>query len=530
MSIQDIQIWPLLAGLGLFLFGMFMMEESLKRLAGRSFKLFLRKHTNNSVKAAMSGALVTAILQSSSMVSLLVMSFAGAGIIGLKNGIGIVLGANLGTTLTGWLVSIIGFKLDIEAFILPFLAVGGLGIIFLKSEKLSNISKLLMGFSFMFLGLNYMKNGFAEFAQHIDFSFISDRNPILFVFFGVLLSAAIQSSSAAMMIFLSSLAAGVITLNQGFYLVIGSDLGTTITAIIGTINGNSLKKKIGWSQFTFNAFNVILALLIMGWYNFFITNILNITDDLIALVVFHSLFNLTGIILLLPFLNQFTALLDKFIIGKEDKLAKHLMLANPKESHAAKDALEKESTVFLKKAITVNRLYFNIDTDTKKSANDVYFELKSYESEVVNFYIQLLQNELLPDEVSKINNMVASIRNATLSAKDLKDIKHNLDDLNNSANNELFNFYKEIKINQQKFYSDLIQIIEHANVSSFSDVEGLNTEQLTNYQNEVDLLYKMFSSNKNIESDLPSLLNMIREINNSNESLLRAVNHLIMNN
>src|SRR5690554_4729642 len=202
MEFSNIQIWEALAGLGLFLFGMFMMEESLKELAGRSFKKFLRKHTNNSVKAVFSGTLITAVLQSSSMLALLVMSFAGAGIIGLKNGIGIILGANLGTTFTGWIVSWLGFKLDIGAVILPFIAIGGLGIIFLKSEKLSNISKMIMGFSFMFLGLNYMKNGFAEFAEHIDFSFIADKHPLLFVAFGVLLSASIQSSSASMMIFL----------------------------------------------------------------------------------------------------------------------------------------------------------------------------------------------------------------------------------------------------------------------------------------------------------------------------------------
>lgn len=150
MEYQDIQIWEVLAGLGLFLFGMFMIEESLKNLVGRTFKKFLRKHTNNSVKAVLSGTLITGILQSSSMVALLVMSFAGAGIIGLKNSIGIILGANLGTTMTGWIVSWLGFKLDLGAVILPFIAIGGLGIIFLKSEKLSNLSKLLMGFSFIF--------------------------------------------------------------------------------------------------------------------------------------------------------------------------------------------------------------------------------------------------------------------------------------------------------------------------------------------------------------------------------------------
>ena len=148
------------------------------------------------------------------MVVLLVMSFAGAGIIQLSSGIGMIMGANLGTTITGWIVSLLGFKLDLGQIILPFLALGGLGVIFLKSEKWSNLSKFLMGFSLMFLGLDYMKDGFAYFAANMDLSFLKGQPGIVFLIIGLLLTAAIQSSSAAMLIFLSSLAAGIITLES----------------------------------------------------------------------------------------------------------------------------------------------------------------------------------------------------------------------------------------------------------------------------------------------------------------------------
>lgn len=526
MEYQDIQIWEVLAGLGLFLFGMFMMEESLKNLAGRTFKKFLRKHTNNSVKAVFSGTLITGVLQSSSMVALLVMSFAGAGIIGLKNGIGIILGANLGTTMTGWIVSWLGFKLDLGAVILPFIAIGGLGIIFLKSEKLSNLSKLLMGFSFIFLGLNYMKNGFAEFAEHIDFSFIADKHPLLFVAIGVLLSASIQSSSASMMIFLSSLAAGVITLNQGFYLVIGGDLGTTITAILGSINGNSIKKKVGWSQVFFNVFNVILALSFFKGYSYVISDCFRVNDDLFALVIFHSMMNLVGIILLLPFLNQFAKLLDKIINPVEKKLAKKLMLADPKETLAGIAALEQECIDFIQKAIALNRQFLQL-TEQNKTVNEVYFNLKQYEVEIVRFYVELQQNQLSEWEANRINQLVASFRNATLSSKDLKDIKHNLDDLNKVAVDKLFSLYKKIKKNQQQFYNELIALIEHFSVSSNADIEQLNQIQSVYYQDEVATIYELIKESKESETDIPSLLNMVREINNSNESMLRAVNNLI---
>lgn len=365
MALKEINIWLLLAGLGLFLFGIFMMEESLKSIAGRSFKKFLRKQTGNSIKAILSGTVVTAALQSSSLVSLLVMSFAGAGIIGLQTGIGIILGANLGTTMTGWLVSLLGFKFNIEEFILPCLAIGGLGIIFLKSEKLSSISKILMGFSFMFLGLSYMKNGFMEFADKIDFSFLQGQPAVLFILFAFLLTAAIQSSSAAIMIFLSSLAAHVISFDQAVYLVIGADLGTTITAVIGTINGNSIRKKVGWSQFYFNLFNTLLTLLLLNYYMFFIKDVIAIKDPLIALVTFHSLFNLIGIIVMLPFLKLFTRFINRIVFYRETKQTKFLSLVNPKESHAAVEALEKEAMEFLNNTLETNNAFFNIYNDGK---------------------------------------------------------------------------------------------------------------------------------------------------------------------
>ncbi len=527
MNFSEIEIWPLLAGLGLFLFGMYMLEEALKAMAGRSFKKFLRKHTKNRIKAVFAGTLVTAILQSSSMVSLLVMSFAGAGIIGLKNGIGMILGANLGTTATGWLVSLIGFKLDIGSFILPFIAIGGLGIIFFKSEKLSQISKFLMGFSFMFLGLNYMKNGFELFAEHIDFSYFENANGLLFVLVGALLSASIQSSSAAMMIFLSSLAAGLITVNQGFYLVIGGDLGTTITAIIGTINANTIRKKVGWSQFAFNGITAIIALIFMAAYTYLLFDVFKVSDPLIALVLFHSLFNLTGILLILPFLNLFTKLIDRLVRTKENKKAKHLMLANPQESHAAIEALHLETITFIKEALKVNKLYFNLITEKNTDVDTSYFQLKEYESEIVDFYIQLQQNKLEVDEVNRINNLVASVRNATLSSKDLKDVKHNINEIKASATDSFYKFYKKIKENQQKFYEAMEVLLLNEAQMNFSDIEQLGNLQQTMYEGEIKDLYSLFSIKKNAEINISTLLNLIREINNSNEALLRATSNSI---
>lgn len=526
MGTDNIHIWPLLAGLGLFLFGMFMMEEALKVLAGRTFKRFLRKHTNNSVKAILSGATITALLQSSSMVALLVMSFAGAGIIGLKNGMGIIMGANLGTTATGWLVALIGFKLDIGRFILPFLAVGGLGIIFLKSARLSNLSKLLMGFSFMFLGLNYMKEGIVDFSSQVDVSFLQGQAGVLFILVGCVLSASIQSSSAAMMIFLSSLAAGMIGVEQAFYLVAGADLGTTMTALIGTINGNSMRKKVGYFQVAFNLLSVALVLLLMPLYVLLVLDWLAISDKMVALVTFHSLFNLFGILLLLPFLKPLSRFIDRRFGTAATQLSRHLSLANPHEPHSATESLEKECQAFLTQAISVNNVMVNSSTEKTAQANKAYFQLKAYEAEIIAFYLQLQEQDLAKEEVKRINGAVASIRNATLSAKDVKDIKHNLNELRNAVTDQFYQFYQTLLEHQANFYKELNTLFNNKALVTVADIENLSDMQTHFFQNEVKALQVLYHSTDKQEIDFPSLLNVVWELGHSNESLLRAVNYL----
>jgi phosphate:Na+ symporter len=523
--LDSIPVWTVLAGLGLFLFGMFMLEEALRNLAGRSFKLFLRQHTNRPVKAIASGALVTSILQSSSLVTLLVMSLTGAGIVGFNSGLGMIMGANLGTTATGWLVALIGFKLNIEAFVLPFLAIGGLGIAFLKSEKLSNLSKLLMGFSFMFLGLNYMKNSFAHLATQVDFSILSDKPMVLFVLFGFVLTALIQSSSASMTIYLSSLAAGIITLPQAAFLVIGSDLGTTVTGIIGTLNGNAIRRKTGWSQFFFNLVSSMLGLALFKVLFFVIEEGIGITDPLTALVFFHSSFNFCAVLVVGPFINVFTRILDKYVKVENKTIAKFVAGGNPHESVSGLESLQKEIPLFLDKVLNFNS---NAFLKGKKGGVDLsaYFHIKQYEKEIGQFYNSLLQIPLNKEEILLINNLVAAVRNGALSAKDLKDIKHTLQEFENAASDKANRLLTQIKDNQQFFYSELKLLILNMENIIEQDFDRIKDLQNKFYREETSNLYQLFSQSEN-EIDINSGLNMLREISSSNESLVKAFKNLV---
>src|SRR5690606_27345529 len=155
----DLDIWLLLAGLGIFLFGIRLIEGAIAVLGGREFKRMLRTYTSRRFRAIVTGTVATLLLQSSTAVTLMVMAFVGAGIISLENSIGVVLGANIGTTATSWIVATIGFKLDIAEFALPFIGIGGLVLLFLgKSPRYNQVSHLLVGFGFLFLGLDQMKD------------------------------------------------------------------------------------------------------------------------------------------------------------------------------------------------------------------------------------------------------------------------------------------------------------------------------------------------------------------------------------
>ncbi|MEO8085984.1 MAG: Na/Pi symporter, partial [Bacteroidota bacterium] len=169
MTVSD--FWRLLAGLGMFLYGMFHLEDAMKQLDGRGFKLFLKEHTKKKLSAIFSGTVVTAVLQSSSIVNLMVLSFVGAGMLSMRNALGVALGANIGGTFNSWLVALLGFKVDIGKFTLPIIGIAGIGIIVFKNKKrFYQVSKFCMGFGLLFLGLDFIKESMDSSIRQFDFT------------------------------------------------------------------------------------------------------------------------------------------------------------------------------------------------------------------------------------------------------------------------------------------------------------------------------------------------------------------------
>ena len=195
---EHLDLWRFLAGLGIFLFGMHSLEEAVKSLSGKTFRRMIRSYTDGTLKAIGSGSLVTAVLQSSSAVSLMVLAFVGAGVLSMESAIGVVMGSNIGTTFTAWIVATFGFKIKIESFAFPLIGIGGAGLIFLRSyDKLMQSSKLLLGFGFLFLGLDHMKVSVEDLAQSFNLDQISGYGLWLYVLAGIIITALMQSSSAS---------------------------------------------------------------------------------------------------------------------------------------------------------------------------------------------------------------------------------------------------------------------------------------------------------------------------------------------
>ena len=262
-----LQIFTLLGALGMFLYGMNLMSSGLQKAAGERLRRFLSAMTSNPFKRVMTGLGITAIIQSSSATTVMVVSFVNAGLLTLVQAIGVIMGANIGTTVTAWLVAWLGFKADISILAIPLML---FGFLFSNSKKNQhkNIGELIVGFSLLFLGLSFMKESVPDLSETPqvlefvkDWSSYGFTSVLIFLVFGTVLTLVLQSSSATMAITLIMLSMGYIPFSMACAMVLGENIGTTITANIAASVGNTSAKRAAMSHTIFNVFGVIWALI-----------------------------------------------------------------------------------------------------------------------------------------------------------------------------------------------------------------------------------------------------------------------------
>ena len=535
-SNPGIDYWEFLAGLALFLFAMGQLESALKSMGGRTLAQFLKQQSENRFKAVLGGLLGTALLQSSSVVGLMVLAFVGAGLLSLAGGLGVIFGSNLGTTFTGWIVATLGFKVDLFSLALPLIGLGGAAHLFGRG-RLAQIGKALLGLGLLLMGLQFMKSSVASLEQMIDVASLADLRPWQYLLFGVVVAAVIQSSSATMMITLTALSVGIITLPNAAAVAIGADLGTTTTVVLGALKGSTPKRQVAAGHVLFNVLTDALAFLLrvplLG-----IVAAIGIEDPLYALVAFHSLFNLMGLCLFLPFTGQFARFLQHLIKPEKTHEATYLAEVGSGGGEAAMQATEYEAEHLIARVIRLLSIAFDPplvlpgqgypvrqwrsqDPAVNRDFNSSYRAVKKLEGEILDFAVRLESTPLSPQESIRLNQLLVAVREATHSAKSIKDITHNLAEFRSATSDAEAKYRRLFRADMEQFFLDLFNMKE-------TQDDEVRLEELIEAMNRLEArhdrvheqIYRDIQQGNLAESRISSMLNVNREILISGRAML----------
>lgn len=545
MSVTLISIFRLLAGVGLFLFAMYLLEEALKNLAGRNFKLFLKKVTKHSLTAVAGGAAITAILQSSSMISIMVLAFVNAGVFATKEALSIILGANLGTTLDSWMVATLGFKMNIEIIAYPAVFLGGLLLIlFNKSKNIKYASYFLLGFGMLFISLNFMKTAMETQVSNFNFFYYENMPLIIFLVLGFLITLLVQSSSVVMALTLSALHVGGISFLPAVAIVLGSETGTTIKIVLSAIGGDVTKKRVVLGNLIFNIVLTIGAFVFIHPIVNFILNVLNIKNELLGLVTFSSLVNLVSIIIFIPFLAKFSKFLDLFFVRSEESTLEFLRNSQLQTPTVALKSFKKETNCFihyvmvynLSKILNTSYVMPLQHTSLEEIQNSSFYTkttleqynfIKLVQGEMQAYYL-LLREKITVAEKPILNQMIISLRSSIYATKSMTDNDNNIDNLNRSSKLIKFNFLQSHQHETEILYKELNQLMILQPIDAYEQLSNLYKLVLANFSTSLAEFYEQLEHNFLEDIDLTLVINFNRELFTSNKAILIAVKDFLL--
>ncbi|MBE6194386.1 MAG: Na/Pi cotransporter family protein [Rikenellaceae bacterium] len=432
-----LQILTLLGALGMFLYGMNMMSSGLQKTAGGRMRAILGSLTSNRFKGVLTGLGITTVIQSSSATTVMVVGFVNAGLLALEQAIGVIMGANIGTTITAWLISLLGFKADISIFAVPLMAVGFV-LSLSKIEKRRNISEFIIGFSLLFLGLSLMKNSVPDLQQTPEvLSFIKTwsgfgfGSVLIFLVFGTLLTLVLQSSSATMALTLIMLNLGWLPFEMAAAMVLGENIGTTITANIAAAVANTNAKRAALAHTLFNVFGVVWALALFKPFTSLVgliieamgyPNPMEIAHDttkslggdasisaLYGLSMLHTLFNTFNTCILIWFVPQIAKIVTWAIKSKseEEEDVVHLKYIDAGPMGTAELAIEqaKNETIHFANILRNELGYIKSAIHATTEADFEFYrgKLVKYEeiSDRIEYEIATFLNSLPQDSISE---------------------------------------------------------------------------------------------------------------------------------
>lgn len=533
-------IWKLLAGVAFFLLAMNFLEDTLRHLAGRRFKLFLKKQTKNKVKAIGTGAVVTGLLQSSSIVNLLVLSMVGASVLQMENALAIMLGSNLGTTFSSWLVATLGFNFNTEMYVLPIAGIAGIVMAFSNSEKRFHLwFKFIFSLAFLFIALGFIKTGMEKFVKQTDLSAFNQYPVIVFLLVGILLTTIIQSSSATIALTLSALYVDAITFYVATAIVLGSEIGTTIKLFLASAKGLVVKKRVALGNFLFNSITVVIVFLLLRPINYFFTDIVQIKDNLIGLVLFQSLVNVFSILLFYPFLQVFGRfLMNRFV--KTDDEGVFISKVPVSDTGLALEAMENETNLFIRKVIDYSIDSFDLEATIKpnhivpksfqrKPVAEKYDQIKQSHGQMHAFYLKLQSESTDKSETERLDQIISSIRNMMYAAKNIRDAQQDILQTSNSSNDLKYAFYQQSRERLLNFYHQVLTMINIKDREKHADMLSTLYRSVTSgYSATLHTLYKENMAKRLNQIEISTLINFNREIYTSFKSVVFGLKDFLL--
>ncbi|HOI41538.1 MAG TPA: Na/Pi symporter, partial [Elusimicrobiales bacterium] len=442
--------WSFFAGLGMFLFGMFMLEESIKALAGRSLKTLIRRFTGTRGRALLTGIATTSVLQSSSAVGLMAMAFVGAGMLALSNALATLLGAMVGTTGTAWIVAFFGFSVKIDHFALPLVGLGGLGLVlFGGSPRWTNAGKLLFAFGLLFLGLDYMKKAAEVLAAGTDLSALPDLGLWLYALTGLVLTAIMQSSSASIAVVLTAVFGGLIDFRQAAGMVIGANVGSVVPLLLVSIGGIPAKKQTALGSLALKTGTALIVMpalpLLTRAVEFFVDPAASPT---LAVAAFHTLFNLVAVAFFYPAIPPLARRLKAIFPERRTVLARFIPNASPQVPEAALHALRNEvlNQLSLSLRYTAGRYGLTQPTPEAPEEEEIhYYDLERLHAEIFAFYAQVQSKETEEVEALQLEPVIRASRSVMNATRNFYDLRGQVDDFASDENEFLAGAGRELK-------------------------------------------------------------------------------------
>ena len=496
------------------------MQDGFKLLSGGVLEKLLQKFTSNTFYAIITGFFSTALVQSSSIISLVVISFLSVELLTLVQGIGIIFGSNLGSTTTAWIVSSLGVDVKISIYAMPMILFGVI-LRFSKSNSYKGIGNVLLGLGFIFLGISYMKDGFDTLKNSIDLASYAMEGPlgiIVYILIGGIATVVIQSSAATLAIIITALSAGSIIYINAIALVIGANVGTTFTAILASLASNENGKRVAFAHFTFNI--VAATIITLFIYQFqdlvdYLAPYLGISEDnyTMKLSLFHTIFSLVGIILLSPFIYQIEKLSIKLIKKKVSAQSKpkYLMDSNLTLPDTAIVSIRKEIINLYEncqKAMlhalnlhTTNLTKETLDIQISKelsiidvNIDEIYqTNLKNLYSEIIK-YSSFAQENMLDFHHKEVGDLKRSASLIVEVLKDTRDIQKNLNFYLKSKNEYIKEEYNILRREMAEILIDINTLsLAQTDVEQITQLEVIKTTLAENdmaSSEEIDALIR----------------------------------------